>query len=405
MAADSAPAVTAEAKSKANDMLSFINAAWTPYHAVEEASRRLLAAGFTHIAEKDAWNLKPGGRYFFTRNMSTLVAFAIGKQYQPGHPFYMIGAHTDSPCLKVGCGTPGLTGTWAWQHRLVKIDRPVLRIPMLAIHLQRNLYQDGFKPNFQDNLKPPGVLGGAQEEFVFVGRLDNLASCYTALEALIDSVADEDSLVNEHAVRSVAMFDHEEVGSDSAQGAGGPVMRDTITRVARLLAQGEEGAVERTLRQSFLVSADMAHALHPNYTDKHDSLMAPAFQGGLVLKHNSNQRYATNAISAALFREVGRQAGVPVQEFCVRNDMPCGSTIGPILAHNLGCRTVDVGMPQLAMHSIREMAGVDDVLLAYKHFLAFFKNFTKLDASLNVDSLPPPDIKGTIRDPQCSHVH
>eukprot|EP00879_Flechtneria_rotunda_P013716 GHRR01014328.1.p1 GENE.GHRR01014328.1~~GHRR01014328.1.p1 ORF type:complete len:430 (+),score=130.17 GHRR01014328.1:850-2139(+) len=429
----------------------------------------------------------------------------------------MIGAHTDSPCLKVkpvskstggGCQTlnvetygGGLWYTWfdrdlglagrvlvrdgsKLQHRLVKIDKPVLRIPMLAIHLQKNLYQEGFKPNFQEHLKPilatmrkapkpaanngntssntsssslaaptspngtnhatasaditdshhplllqmvadelgcnvedivdfelnlcdvqRGVLGGAQDEFVFVGRLDNLASCYTALEALTDATADGSTLDSETAVWSVAMFDHEEVGSDSAQGAGGPVMRDTVTRVARQLAEGEEGAVERTLRQSFLISADMAHAVHPNYADKHDSLHAPAFQGGLVVKHNSNQRYATNAISAALFREVGRRAKVPVQEFCVRNDMPCGSTIGPILAHNLGCRTVDVGMPQLAMHSIREMGGVDDVAFAYKHFLAFFRTFSELDASLDVDSLPPPDIKGIIREPACSHVH
>lgn len=525
-AAAAAPAAAVlspqEARARAQDMLTFINAAWTPYHAVEESARRLLAAGFSHIAEKDAWALQPGGKYFFTRNMSTLVAFAIGKRFQPGGPFYMVGAHTDSPCLKVkpvsrsssgGCQTVnvetyggGLWYTWFDRdlglagrvlvrdssssgssasgpaaagssgssasgrllHRLVKVDKPVLRIPMLAIHLQRNLYQEGFKPNFQDHLRPvlatlgkapkpapaatngtsappvaaadvtsnhhallleliaaelgcqptdivdfelnlcdvqPGVLGGAAEEFVFVGRLDNLASCYTALEALVDSVSAPGALDTEPGVRSVAMFDHEEVGSDSAQGAGGPVMRDTITRVARQLAQGEEGAVERSLRSSFLVSADMAHALHPNYTDKHDTLMAPAFQGGLVLKHNSNQRYATNAISAALFREVGRRAGVPVQEFAVRNDMPCGSTIGPILAHNLGCRTVDVGMPQLSMHSIREMAGVDDVSHAYRHFREFFSTFSELDASLDVDSLPPPQIRGTIREPACNHVH
>lgn len=516
----------AAAKARALDMLDFINAAWTPYHAVEEASKRLVAAGFVHIAEKDAWKLQPGGKYYFTRNMSTVVAFAVGKKFQPGNPFYMIGAHTDSPCLKVkpvskatagGCQLinvetygGGLWYTWFDRdlgfagralvregdklvHKLVKVARPVLRIPMLAIHLQRNLYTEGFKPNFQTNLMPllmtaakaptavapgaaadataaaspaaaaaapkdggdsaaapaaaaaaagaslaskhhaalmelvaaelgcpvgdvvdfelnicdtqPGQLGGAAEEFVFAGRLDNLASCYAAIEALCESVKEPGSLDDEAAVRSVACFDHEEVGSDSAQGAGGPVMRDTITRVARALSQGEEGAIERTLRQSFLVSADMAHALHPTYTDKHDAQHAPAFHGGLVLKHNSNQRYATNAISAALFREVARRHAIPVQEFCVRNDMPCGSTIGPILASTLGCRTVDVGMPQLAMHSIREMCGVDDVLLAYQHFLAFFRDFSSLDSTLDVDSLPPPDIKGTIKDPSCGHIH
>ncbi|KIY94035.1 Aminopeptidase I zinc metalloprotease [Monoraphidium neglectum] len=426
----------AVAKARALDMLEFINAAWTPYHAVEESAKRLAAAGFQHIAEKDAWDLQPGGKYYFTRNMSTIVAFAVGKKYSPGNPFYMIGAHTDSPCLKVkpvskatggGCQLinvetygGGLWYTWFDRdlgvagralvregdrlvHRLIKVTKPVLRIPMLAIHLQRNMYQEGFKPNFQTNLMPllatsgkaaaaaaaaapvtpsavagasaaaaspdgaaaagdpatngaagadgsvaakhhalfmqlvadelgcspndvvdfelnvcdvqPGVLGGAAEEFVFVGRLDNLASCYTAIEALCDSVRGDDSLDDEVAVRSLACFDHEEVGSDSAQGAGGPVMRDTITRVARALSQGQEGAVERALRQSFLVSADMAHALHPTYTDKHDALNAPAFHGGLVLKHNSNQRYATNAISAALFRGLG--SGVEVGAFSV----------------------------------------------------------------------------------------
>jgi len=152
---------------------------------------------------------------------------------------------------------------------------------------------------------------------------------------------------------------------------------------------------------SFLISADMAHALHPNYSDKHDGAHAPAFHSGLVIKHNASQRYATNAVSAALFREAGRLAGVPCQEFCVRNDMPCGSTIGPILAAGLGCRTVDVGMPQLAMHSIRECMGADDVALGFRHLRAFFEHFSSLDASLDVDALPPPDIRGVMRDPAC----
>ncbi|PNW77411.1 hypothetical protein CHLRE_10g435300v5 [Chlamydomonas reinhardtii] len=509
-------ALHARGKEHAQKLLDFINYSWTPFHAVEEASRRLVAAGFTPISEREPWSVQPGGRYFFTRNLSTIVAFAVGQQFKPGNGFFMVGAHTDSPCLKLkpvslsnksgynminvetyggglwytwydrdlglagrvlvredgaaaaGAGTGAAAGAGGngLKHRLVKLDRPLLRIPMLAIHLQRDIHTAGFKPNLQNNFAPmmatavktallapaaapgaappapgstaakhsplllsllaaelgvapeaivdfelhvcdlqPGVLGGPHQEFVFSGRLDNLAMSYVALQSLIDSCPDAASLAGETGVRAIALFDHEEVGSESAQGAGGPVMRDTITRVARALAGGEEGAVERTLRNSFLVSADMAHALHPNYSDKHDPDHQPRMHGGLVLKHNNNQRYATNAVSAALFREVARRHGLPVQEFSVRNDMPCGSTIGPILASNLGCRTVDVGIAQLSMHSIREQCGADDVAIAYDHFLAFFKEFSALDASLDVDSLPPPNISGTIADTPCNHMH
>eukprot|EP00798_Chlamydomonas_sp_ICE-L_P005202 gene5202-18429_t len=438
----------------------------------------LMSAGFQHLSEKNAWEIKAGGKYFFTRNLSTIVAFAVGAKFKPGNGFYMVGAHTDSPCLKLkpvtkssksgytmlnietyggglwytwfdrdlglagrvlvkdnstaADGTPAAIGS-GLAHRLVKIDRPILRIPMLAIHLQGDIHTAGFKPNLQTNFAPilatnvkaqlekpatdpkgtpsksdasgtvsgptpkhhsllldllaedlgvpandivdfelhlcdvqPGVIGGACGEFVFVGRLDNLAMSWISLKGV-------GSLDEETGVRSVALFDHEEVGSDSAQGAGGPVMRDTITRVATILSAGEEGAVERTLRSSFLVSADMAHALHPNYADKHDPDHQPHFHEGIVVKHSADQRYATNSISASLFREVGSRRGIPCQEFTVRNDSRCGSTIGPILASNLGCRTVDVGIPQLSMHSIREMCGTDDVGIAYDHFLAFFE--------------------------------
>ncbi|GLI59309.1 hypothetical protein VaNZ11_001163 [Volvox africanus] len=497
----------------AEKLLSFINYAWTPFHAVEEAARRLVAAGFTPISEREPWSVQPGGRYFFTRNMSTVVAFAVGAKFQPGNGFYMVGAHTDSPCLKLKPVTAsskggynminvetyggGLWYTWydrdlglagrvllredvgatassnvggsSLKHRLVKIDRPLMRIPMLAIHLQRDIHTAGFKPNLQTNFAPliasaaktqlmaetapaaataaaaaaaantghrhsplllsllaselgcapeaivdfelhlvdvqPGVVGGAHGEFVFTGRLDNLAMSYVALQALVDSCPDVSSLAEETGVRSIALFDHEEVGSESAQGAGGPVMRDTITRVAAALAGGQEGAVERTLRNSFLVSADMAHALHPNYSDKHDPDHQPRMHGGLVIKHNHNQRYATNSVSAALFREVARRHGIPCQEFSVRNDMPCGSTIGPILSSNLGCRTVDCGIAQLSMHSVREQCGTDDVALAYDHLLHFFREFSLLDASLDVDSLPPPSISGTVADTPCCHTH
>lgn len=462
----------------AQRMLKFINYAWTPYHAVEAMSKKLLAAGYKHLSEKEEWSLQPGGKYFFTRNMSTIVAFAVGAKYEPGNGVYMLGAHTDSPCLKlkpvsksikagclmVNCETygGGLWSTWfdrdlsvagrvlvrgsdgALEQKLVKIERPILRIPMLAIHLNRTINSDGFKPNPQTELVPllatqvkaqlgdsaaapgngttggaaahhsallaaladaagcapadivdlelnvcdtqPGQIGGLRDEFVLVGRLDNLAMSWTCMQALIDTTKADDALAEEAAIRAVALFDHEEVGSSSATGAGGPVMRDTITRAARALGGGARDVVERALQRSFLVSADMAHALHPNYTDKHEPDHKPQFHGGLVLKYNQNQRYATNAVTATLFKEVAERRGIPYQAFVVRNDVPCGSTIGPILASGLGVRTIDVGIPQYAMHSVREMCGTDDIAHAYNHFVAFFEEFGAIDSTLDVDS-------------------
>ncbi|KXZ46097.1 hypothetical protein GPECTOR_47g374 [Gonium pectorale] len=546
----------ANAPKEAEALVSFLNAAWTPYHAVEEASRRLLDAGFQHLQERDAWDaaLEPGGKYFFTRNSTTIVAFAIGKKYTTGNGFYMIGAHTDSPCLKlkpVSKSTKsdcvmlnvetyggGLWSTWfdrdlgiagrvllrgpdggSLRQRLVRIARPVARIPMLAIHLQSAAERsEGFKINAQNHLAPllatcpranlstaksatsssgpsssapappdvpaahpspavaaalaamapkpstiadrhhpllldllctelgcrpeeiadlelhlcdtqPAAIGGACDEFVFSGRLDNLAMSHAALTALIRSTggaAGERALAQEGGVLAVALFDHEEVGSESAQGAGGPVMRDTITRVATVMAKraqtqaaaaspasasastSAEGAAERCLRSSFLVSADMAHAVHPNYADKHDPGHGPALNAGLVVKYNGNQRYATNSVSAAIFRELGAARGIPCQEFAVRNDMPCGSTIGPILSSALGCLAVDVGIPQLAMHSVREMCGAADVAHAVRHFAAFFEGAGRMVAGLDLDGPPPvavpaPGSLPEIADPSCQH--
>lgn len=230
----------------------------------------------------------------------------------------------------------------------------------------------------------PATLGGACDEFIFSGRLDNLCSCYTSLTAFLAASTPE-SLASASHVRMIAHFDHEEVGSASAHGAASPVMSDTVRRVAAALAGGEEGVVERSLRASFLVSADMAHGVHPNYADKHDPAHAPKMHAGLVIKHNANQRYATDGVTAFLFREAGRLAGVPCQEFVVRSDLACGSTIGPIIASTTGMRAVDVGAPMLSMHSIREMCGADDVSHAIAHFTAAFEHTTRLDSALTVD--------------------
>ncbi|CAI5470885.1 unnamed protein product [Closterium sp. Yama58-4] len=513
----------------ATELVEFLNRSWTAFHAVDECRQRLLKAGYQQLSEREEWRLEPGGKYFFTRNYSTIAAFSIGKKFKPGNAFWIIGAHTDSPCLKlkpnskaskagflsVGVQTygGGLWHTWfdrdlgiagrvilrhvegeaggeeggkggeggeagagegggeggkgasvarvRLEHRLVKIDRPIMRIPTLAIHLDREVNTSGFKPNTQTHLLPvlataikeelnrpapasetggkegeakekskgkkdesaerhhplllqllaselgcspsaiadfdlqlcdthPSAIAGALNEFVFSGRLDNLASSFAALQALLAAGESEsESEEAESGVRMVLLFDNEECGSDSAQGAGSPLLLDAIRRVNAACtsnaAGASEGVVERSLQKSFVVSADMAHCHHPNYPERHEELHQPKMHKGLVIKHNANQRYATTAVTAALFREVATCHGIPVQDFVVRNDTGCGSTIGPILASGAGIRTVDVGAPQLSMHSIREMCGTDDIGHMVNHFTAFFRDFPALDARLTVD--------------------
>lgn len=346
-------------------------------------------------------------------------------------------------------------GSVSYLHRLVKIDEPIMRIPTLAIHLDRGV-NDGFKVNTHTHLVPvlatsikaelnksitenssvgsgiqtggkkscektntdnlkhhslllkllatrlgcepddicdfelqacdtqPSIVAGAMKEFVFSGRLDNLCMSFCSLKALIDATSSDSSLEDETGVRMVALFDHEEVGSDSAQGAGSPAMLDALSRVTNSFT-ADSKLIPKAIQKSYLVSADMAHALHPNYMDKHEENHQPKLHGGLVIKHNANQRYATNAVTSFIFREIAAKHDLPVQDFVVRNDMPCGSTIGPILASGVGIRTVDVGGPQLSMHSIREMCAVDDVEHSYKHFKAYFQEFSDLDAKITVD--------------------
>jgi aspartyl aminopeptidase len=466
-----------------SDLVDFLNASPTAFHAVDESKRRLKAAGYTQLSEREEWaGLEPGRKYFFTRNYSTIVAFAIGAKYVTGNGFHIIGAHTDSPCLKlkpiskvtrggyleVGVQTygGGLWYTWfdrdltiagrvivrdkreggvSYAHKLVRVQEPIMRIPTLAIHLDRTISSEGLKINSQSHLVPvlataiknelqksvgengpketsenkntkhhplllqliakeancelddisdfelqlcdtqPSIVAGAMKEFIYSGRLDNLCMSFCSLKALIDSTFAEHSLDHESGVRMVALFDHEEVGSNSAQGAGSPAMLDALSRITASFNTSNNKLLEKAIQRSFLVSADMAHALHPNYMDKHEENHQPKMHGGLVIKHNANQRYATNAVTAFIFREIAERHQLPVQDFVVRNDMGCGSTIGPILASGVGIRTVDIGAPQLSMHSIREMCAVDDISHSYEHFKAYFEEFTELDSKVKVD--------------------
>jgi len=320
-----------------------------------------------------------------------------------------------------------------FESRLVKIDRPILRIPSLAIHLDRSVNTDGFKFNTQTHLLPvlslavkselqgpkpdhhpllldllakqlgvkaediqtfdlnlcdtqPGTIAGANQEFVLSPRLDNLCMSYCSLQALADAVSSP-SFENETNVHTVMLFDNEEVGSSSAQGAAGPIVLDLIKRISSLEDPKNVplGLVDLAIRRSFLISADMAHAIHPNYSSHHEPLHQPKINAGPVIKHNANLRYTSTAFSAFVIKELARTHNIPVQEFVVKNDSACGSTIGPILSTLSGIRAVDIGNPQWSMHSIREQCGVADPTHATALLRAFFEQFSTLDNKITID--------------------
>jgi len=309
---------------------------------------------------------------------------------------------------------------------LIKINRPIMRIPTLAIHLNRDS-SDKLEFNKQTHLLPilctsvqakleekdknssqaiimnllaselkckvedikdfelsvidtqASVIGGIHNEFIFSPRIDNLMMSFCSLTALIESCKN-DSLASDKNIRSIVLFDNEEIGSQTAHGAASPMVNELIKRVTN-----SPELFEIAIRKSFMISADMAHAIHPNYSDKHDGNHKPLMHKGVVLKENANHRYATIATTSLIIRELGTKYNVPIQDFVVRNDSLCGSTIGPIVSGNTGIRTVDVGNPQLSMHSIREMCATSDITYAVTLFKGFFTDFVSLDESLKVD--------------------
>lgn len=420
----------ATGREAARDLCAFIDRSPTPYHAAREAASRLETRGFREIAEGDAWSFAPGDRRYLVRG-GTLIAFVVGSESPATGGFRMIGAHTDSPNLRVkpnaDLGRSGyqqagvevyggaLHSTWmdrdlsiagrvllrgasGVEARLVDLQSPVARVPNLAIHLNRGVNKDGLVLNEQRHLVPilglgkegalraalaralsvsaddllsydlslydteKAAIGGLDGEFVFSARLDNLASCHAATTAL--AAVSTPSKVT----RLIALYDHEECGSRSAAGAAGSVLRDTVARVLEAHPDKQPQALGRAMSRSLLVSADMAHGVHPNYADQHEPQHAPQVNRGMVIKSNVNQSYATDGASAAAFELFCREAGFAAQRFVVRTDLPCGSTIGPITAAELGVATVDVGAPMLSMHSCREMCGTLDVHLAIEAF-------------------------------------
>jgi aspartyl aminopeptidase len=409
------------------DLVDFVRAAPSSYHAVAELARRLSGAGFSAQAEADAWDSSPGG-HFLVREGS-LIAWRMPDGARALTPFRMVGAHTDSPTFKLKpnpdltsagydqlgveiYGGPllnswldrelGLAGRLVTEDdvRLVKTEA-IARIPQLALHLDRGVNDEGLKLDRQRHTAPiwsmhdrerrilnhlaelagcgagdilgfdvvvfdttPPAILGPESQFLAGGRLDNLISVHAGLTALINAL-------DAPVIPLLAAFDHEEIGSESRVGASGPLLAEVVERICRSLGADDDQR-HRALARSACLSADTGHAVHPNYPEKHDPTNQPVLNGGPLLKINSNQRYATDAAGAALWARACRDAGVKMQSFVSNNTVPCGSTIGPLTATRLGVRTIDVGVPLLSMHSARELAGVADPSSLASAMQAFF---------------------------------
>ncbi|MGD8194874.1 M18 family aminopeptidase [Herbiconiux sp. P18] len=426
-----------------DDFAAFIQASPTSYHAAAESARRLTAAGFSALDEGDEWPEGPGRR-FVVRD-GAIIAWVVPPAAEPLSPFRILGAHTDSPGFKLKprptIGSHGwlqagvevyggpLLNSWLDRElelagRLVTRDGrevlvrtgPFLRIPQLAIHLDREV-NSGLTLDRQRHTAPvfgvgdastadlvgllaeraglrgddvagydiltadtaPPARFGLDDALFAAGRLDNLTSVHAGLTALLapagdaaDGSAPADATGHPApAIRVFAAFDHEELGSESRSGASGPFLADVLTRVQDGLgATAEQRA--RAFAGSWCLSSDAGHSVHPNYPERHDPVNQPVAGRGPLLKINANQRYTTDAHGAALWQRACEQAGVPYQEFVSNNTVPCGSTIGPLTATRLGIRTVDVGAPLLSMHSARELAHVDDLVALSAAIGAFY---------------------------------
>jgi len=414
----------------ADDLLRFIDRSPTPYHAVAEGTRRLAAAGFRSLDEGELWQLAPGDARYVVRGGGSLLAFVVGERQPAEAGFHWIGAHTDSPNLRVKpapdlaregyqqlalepyggvllhtwldrdlslAGRVSVTTPNGVATRLVDFRRPLLRVPNLAIHLQREITSEGLKLNAQTHAVPvlgtaggpplaellaaelggspavsardvvgfdlmaydvqPAARAGVRGELLFAPRLDNLTSCHAAVSALV--AAREAPLAA--WTNGIVLCDHEEVGSRSAEGAAGSFLADGLGRIVESVVGGAAQGLARAVARSLLISADMAHAVHPNYADKHEPGHRPRFGGGPVLKVNANQAYASDGPGIGFVTTLARGCGFEPQHFVTRSDLACGSTIGPIAAAQLGMRTVDLGNPMLSMHSCRELAAAADV--------------------------------------------
>lgn len=423
------------------DCLAFIDASPSPWHVVATLEQRLQAFEFQRLDEKDAWSLNSGGRYYVVRDDSSIVIFVAGQNDLAQSGFKILGAHTDSPGLRLKpnpvldsdkllrlavevYGGPilatfsdrdlSLAGRIAYRNeeggitsRLLHFEQALLRLPNLAIHMNRTVNEEGLKLNKQTELPllfatateqqlasdqfadllqrttsinsdrilswefnvydtQKGIFWGTDQAFYADSQLDNLASCHAGIAALLNEAA-----LNSDNTLVCAFFDHEEIGSESCKGAAGSFLLDVLERIALAMTPDKQD-YQRALANSLMISADMAHAYQPNFPNAYEPGHKIIVNQGPVIKINANHRYASNCLSEARFIDLCQQVGVPFQKYAHRGDLPCGSTIGPIASAKLGIPTVDVGNPMWAMHSARESAGVLDHGYMIKVLQQFF---------------------------------
>ena len=413
------------------DLLHFISKSPSVFHVVRHIKAALLYAGFTEIREEDSWQIKRGGKYVVTRNGSALIAFSVPED--GGNAFKITAAHCDSPTFKIKenpeirdgkytrLNVEGYGGmimsTWLDRplsaagrlfvkdngqiiSKLVSLDHPTLLIPSVAIHMDRTV-NSGHAWNIQNDLLPlystdgaadfmetlaqaakvkaadilghdiflyscsPGILWGPQHEFISSPRLDDLQCAFATFRGFTNGKKQKD-------ISIYALFDNEEVGSGTAQGAGSTFLTNTISRLALSLGRSYD-EIQAMLAKSFMISADNGHAVHPNHGEYADPVNAPVLNGGIIIKFNASQKYSTDGYSAAVFRDLCLKADVPVQTYTNRSDIPGGSTLGNISNTKVAVPTVDIGLPQLAMHSSYETAGAKDTEYLVKAVSYFFE--------------------------------
>jgi aspartyl aminopeptidase len=425
----------------AKELLDFIYDSPSSFHAVESIKSILKTNGFEELFEEDRWKLKKGSKYFVTKNQSALIAFIVGTGDVEKEGFKIIGAHTDAPGFRIKpspemksensyirlntevYGGPilstwmdrplGIAGRVALKSNdifypemmLLNINRPILVIPNLAIHMNRNV-NSGFELNKQKDTLPlltqindtlekdnyllkeiskvldvnsediidfdlflyefdKGSITGLNNEFVSSSRLDDLAMVHAGITALTSVEASQ-------ATNVMVCFDNEEVGSSTKQGADSPLLSNILERI--VISQGNDREdYFRAISKSFMISADLAHAVHPNVGEKHDPVNRPVINKGPVIKISANMTYSSDSESSSVYEQICKKAGIPVQRFVNRSDVRGGSTIGPISSTHLHIRSVDMGTPIIAMHSIRELGGVLDHSYVTKSFEEFYK--------------------------------
>jgi M18 family aminopeptidase len=423
-------------RNTSKELMAFIKKSPTAFHVVNNFSKMLESAGFVKLNEMDRWEIKPNGKYYVTRNDSSIIAFCMPKN-EDFYNFQIAAAHSDSPAFKIKENPEMIEDSnyvtlnvekyggmlmAPWLDRplsvagrviikdentlkpvLINVDRDLCVIPNLAIHMNRDV-NNGIKYNPQKDMIPLfgeissknkfkeliakeadtdaeaiisidlfvynrelGTIWGAENEFISAPRLDDVMCAYSCINALIKSKE-----TNKESVNVCAVFDNEEVGSTTKQGADSSFLSDVLSRISMCTGKDSEDFV-RACASSFMLSADNAHAVHPNYKEKADPTNRPYMNKGIVIKYNANQKYTTDAISAAVFKEICKKAGVEVQSYVNRSDIPGGSTLGNISNSHISINTVDIGLAQLAMHSPYETAGVKDTESMIKAVKKFYE--------------------------------